>query len=884
MRSERSNIHPISEKIEQAVGPSPADFKAENKGPIEGQAEELWALWQDYQRLAKTKNADSKKLSDLKQAIAERWHNPKIQEVFKTNLGRSLAEQVKTAGRAANFGSLERNRHTRLSRREKLQREIFQHRDQEPDELTQIEIAELTGAIAGEERQLENLEKQSPELAARLSFERLKEYRRQISKDGFIWTPSREEYFRKIIDYLVVVNQNRPLLLSGETGTGKTRLARAVAKRLTGRSPFEVGEEAKTDIRPLLGSRAIDAQGSYVNYGQLGQALSGKETSRDAKPGQGGIFYMDEMNGYPPDALRSLVKQISGRKPGEEITFAAWAGQKEKLTPEFGFLGSANLPSEKHPDRADLPVEVARELASLEIDYPFQTAKDPELYEMMLASLMDQNNRVRLAREELAPEYEYVVDAAPNLKHQELKIAPEAGGTLWRFANLVADIQRSYKGEANALTSTERDASYLRAAVLDPGLVLSWLAAYRKSASRRQIDLQTFLGQKLAAWAEQKIYPEEDRNLLAKFISKFNLNIPATPQSFKRVILSPYEIGALSPRVPREEEILKEAPRPTEALVILADGQEVMYNPETQNPPSGSRWFKKSDRKKQVWVFKGEALGDYQHQAVLENPNGEVILLADKDFLDGSWETVSMSFIEKFEGREVKLDMLEVKKDSEQFYQAHNLKEFAANLPQEIKFSPEGEARIKEALKMGFDRAMILPSTEVQSKSMETLATELATKSHPGLKNQDQYTTPYFENGTKTARTDHRPKDKAHLLLYSSAGVPEVTKGKSPEQLYPLFKTKKWDGLTLAEYLLLQRKELEQNKDHRFDAYSATPTQSQWTWLLDSRVPQTDPNALAYVVRASWDPGRQRVNVGWSGVADAAPVLGARPAVIVPIL
>src|SRR3990167_9873540 len=92
MSPERGGIHPIYERIGEEVGPAPADFKAETKGSPEALSEELFALWQDYRRLAKTKDTDPKKLLDLKHAIAERWHDPKVQEVFKTNLDRSLVE------------------------------------------------------------------------------------------------------------------------------------------------------------------------------------------------------------------------------------------------------------------------------------------------------------------------------------------------------------------------------------------------------------------------------------------------------------------------------------------------------------------------------------------------------------------------------------------------------------------------------------------------------------------------------------------------------------------------------------------------------------------------------------------------------------------------
>src|SRR3989344_1774710 len=198
MSPERGGIHPIYERIGEEVGPAPTDFKAETKGSPEALSEELFALWQDYRRLAKTKDTDPKKLLDLNHAIAEQGHQPQVQGVFKTNLDRSLAEDARTFSPAANFGRLQRNRNGHVARRETLHQEVFKHRDKDPDELTQIEIAELTGKIQVEESKIKVAEKESPELAARLSFERVKEYRRQLSKDGLIWTPSREEYFRKL--------------------------------------------------------------------------------------------------------------------------------------------------------------------------------------------------------------------------------------------------------------------------------------------------------------------------------------------------------------------------------------------------------------------------------------------------------------------------------------------------------------------------------------------------------------------------------------------------------------------------------------------------------------------------------------------------------------
>ncbi|MEK7506462.1 MAG: AAA family ATPase, partial [Patescibacteria group bacterium] len=463
------------------------------------------------------------RLAPLRTAISSRFKDEQVRAMFEVTLERELAEEEKLAPSYENYLREKQLKDGLEERRLELYSDIFSHPEKESDELTLLELADLAARVRASERSMQRMEREDPELSARLSFERLCTYREQLKKDGFIWMPSREKLFDKILEHLVIVNQNRPMLLYGETGTGKTRLARAISQRLTKRAPYEVGEEAKTDIRPLLGLRAIDKDGSYTIYGPLGQAITGKKTSRDKAAGPGGIFYMDEMNGYPPDALRSLIKQISGRRAGEEISFAAWGGIVEKVAPGFGLVGSANLPSEKHPDRAELPVEVARELGSLEVDYPPQSAENPELYKMMLAALMDQNDRIRVPKDELPPKWKEVVDAKTNTKHYEVDTDPKAGGTLWRFAQFVAAIQKSYKGEENVLTDTLRDASYLRHAVLDPGLIISWLQEYRKSAMRSHESLKGFLATKIAEWGAQKIYPEEDRNLVKKFQEEFQL-------------------------------------------------------------------------------------------------------------------------------------------------------------------------------------------------------------------------------------------------------------------------------------------------------------------------------------------------------------------------
>lgn len=711
-------LHNLIDKEAGHVSPAetPAP-KRERQGVVapEKRAEELYAFWRDFGRLKmqsgklererKRKKQETpteeetqlrERLEKVRQEIADRWHDKKTRKVFQQNIAKSFQERENIAPNYRNFTQLRKEKDQAIKRRDGFYQEIFSHRGTEADELTQIEMAETVAQIKQNESSMEQMEAASSELAARLSFERLQKYHNQLAH-GFIWTPSREKYFDEILEHLVILDQNRPVLLSGETGTGKTRLARAVGERLTGQAPYEVGEEAKTDIRPLLGSQSLDKDGAYVVYGQLGQALTGKENTRQEKAGQGGLFYMDEMNGYPPDALRALIKQISGRRPGEEISFAAWRGKKEQITAEFGFLGSANLPSEKHPDRNPLPVEVARELSAIDVDYPPQTKDNPELYEMMIAALMDQNGRVRASKEELAPQWNpIVVDG--KTRQYELNISTETGGTLWRFANFVAETQKSYKGQENVLTDEKTDASYLRQAVLDPGLVLSWLAEYRKSTLRQGMDLQSFLAKKIDNWREQKIYPEEDRQLLKSFQDKFNLAMPESPKHYAAAVLSPQEIGALSPRVPRQTETMLKPPEPEFSMAYTADGQAIEYKPASwQDFEPGNRLTPKG-KKAPILTYLGLSK---DNQVILEGADGVLAVATDvfekkyekektpefvitvKDALNPYREALLEGGIlpaQAMEKQETKLDLIQTLKQDRNSYQSAGLTEWAQSL------------------------------------------------------------------------------------------------------------------------------------------------------------------------------------------------------------
>ena len=133
----------------------------------------------------------------------------------------------------------------------------------------------------------------------------------------------------------------------------------------------------------------------------------------------------------------------------------------------------------------------------------------------------------------------------------------------------------------------------------------------------------------------------------------------------------------------------------------------------------------------------------------------------------------------------------------------------------------------------------------------------------------DQYGAPYLSDQAKASQVRSRPP-KAYLAMYQSSPVPPETKGKKIPELEALFQQKKWNGMTLPEYLVLQRREFEQNKSHSFDAYDDSAARSQWTFLLDSVL-------VSGVVSAIWDTGESPGGRGLGGFWPCLSEAGRSP-------
>jgi len=438
----------------------------------------------------------------------------------------------------------------------------------------------------------------NPKLQALSQYEDIRRLSGEIRKDGFGRVPSRRRLSEKIENVVATVQE--PILLSGGSGTGKTKLVEVTSLMFTEQTIRKEVCSDETNFESLIArstfTQTPEGERAYYNFGPLGQALTGKTTSLDTESDGGGIVFLDEFNLLPQKIQLQILAFVEKCKPGEKVRIPV-VNTEVVVADDFVFMAAINPAGSRFASgRSRLPEAVSRKFHEISIDYAKQTPKDPEIYELMLATLTDNNGRMVGAKEELSPEYEWKEETREVLSKsgevtQRVRtrvfkenddtsgVLKPAGGFLWRFAQAIGEINKSVSDKETVLKVKGRT-QFMKELVIDIGKIVGWLNAYVKTGKSETLEYflitklyEQFLGDDISK------YTKEDKDLAVDFFKYFGIETDPekiTKTKPKEEIMTPVQMGLLSPRVDYFE-VVSEEPSITESYYIDQNGNRVEY-------------------------------------------------------------------------------------------------------------------------------------------------------------------------------------------------------------------------------------------------------------------------------------------------------------------
>ena len=608
---EKVRIDPIALYLEQLnasqefgeIFPQVVDLSFMSR---EQKAETLWALFQEVKRgvnaskVHKRNETVQQQVSELAGSISllkALYADEDVRVTYLQANQHHLQEVKGINGDWEKYKALQQQIHEAMSAVDVTAKKIFSSRGASLSESDAILFEVNRRRLMALRQELAVVISENPQLAAYAQYDNLREYSQELASDGFLWLPSRRAALEEMETAAL---GGKPVLLSGESGTGKTRLVEEVAMTLTGRP---VNQTPGKDVRfqDLIAKRDIAADGTLMNtyyrYAEIGEAVTGKATTLEQKPSHAGsIVADDEFNLLPAAEQTERLARIAAWTPGKRIKMPV-TNEDVVVGSHFLYTAMVNLASERY-SRTKIPPEVLRKFAKVDLDYLKQTDEEPELYEAMLSALMDDNGRLRAATSEVAPQFEdreeleTVFESGQEVKRtvrlrelcQEKVDAAgrtmPAGAFLWRFAGAINEINKSYSHRETVL-KVKGEGQFVKDLIIDIGSLVNWLKEYRTIGYSQ--NLESFVISKLdKEFLSKQAYSVEDRVLVKEFFRHFGIDV--SPAGIEQAAiaehqfenLTPVELGKFSPRV-HYKELVSEEPVLTESYLINAEGERVEY-------------------------------------------------------------------------------------------------------------------------------------------------------------------------------------------------------------------------------------------------------------------------------------------------------------------
>jgi hypothetical protein len=232
----------------------------------------------------------------------------------------------------------------------------------------------------------------SPELAEAMGLRRLRDMQKNLEMFHFAETQSRTELIRELMPDLL---NGAPVLFQGETGSGKSELAKYICRRYLRKEPLLVPISEQIKESQIIGSRGIKAAETFFDYSEFVKAI------QDGTP-----IILDEVN-LMPHEFAGILNDFLQLRVGD-----TWAHPTtgEKFIIRAPIFATANLKSDRYK-RYDVDPATLRRLSggagAREIHYLDFGKKSsdgkfiaPETNQILSAVMSDRYGNIMMAETE----------------------------------------------------------------------------------------------------------------------------------------------------------------------------------------------------------------------------------------------------------------------------------------------------------------------------------------------------------------------------------------------------------------------------------------------------------------------------------------------------
>lgn len=599
------------------------------------------------------------------------WSDPETQKVFldRYSEARMDAKAYRLSELGGEYSTVNQAIADVEGQYRDLSKELFLGQVTRPDKLSSARgkasaLAKRLIELRDKQQHIIDLEDvphipENTDVAAMIMYDTLTKYH-QEAQEGFVWLPSRTTLLETIKQSL---QNGRWPWLEGEAGTGKSDLADAAAIQLTGNEPTHIPCTSRTNAGNIISDKDIAGQneggGSFLTYQPLMQAATGYENSQQPTSPfpTGRIARFDEAGRLPSDSpAYAIIKEARQLKPGD-----MWYGKK--VLRGFGSIFTSNPVGPRYPDRHEPDPAMRRELSKVNVDYPPMSAEDPELYEFMLSTLIDENQHIAVSGSELSPAYtrqnvvngETLPDGRKVIAREELIADPTDArhGTLYRLSYAVRELQNAFNyGNVSSIPDsalrfrTEQgkividkngtgEPLTLSTSTITLGEVASWMRGFNERTLKDDPNFQTknlteYMQLKLKLYLDQA--DPDDREKIRAIFDHFHLfderKVPAVSSP-----LTPKDIGYLSPRTPRPAILSETQHKPSgqplvenktpakyqDVSVVFEDGKSRLVSPSPMeidkkgkkiSVKSGTSFILDGQKYKYIGYFEGKVVVD----------------------------------------------------------------------------------------------------------------------------------------------------------------------------------------------------------------------------------------------------------------------------------